>query len=174
MPLAVVFTGDIYALSADPAVTIAVNGGTTTLAPYGVAAATQRLETDLILGAEALITHARQAPMIHRDDDQATILPYADHPTDPAQVATEETPEHEIVTEQPADEHEITDQAEETESGILVRVLGPVEFDGGPPDLSEEERSLLPSLRWLAHQRLTRSVTRSGPMAVPLKAISNP
>ena len=143
MPLAVVITGDLTEPSVQPVVTVAIDGGTTTLRPYGIAAATQHLETDLILSAEALITHARRAPMVHRNDDQATILPHADHPTDPAQVPTEETPEHEIATEQPADEHEVTDQADETDSGILIRVLGPVEFDGGPDDLSEPERSLL-------------------------------
>ncbi len=143
MPLAVVITGDLTNQPVQPAVTVAIDGGTTTLEPYGIAAATQHLETDLILSAEALITHARRAPMVHRDDDQATILPHADHPTDPAQVATEETPEHEIATEQPADKHEVTDQADETDTGILIRVLGPVEFDGGPDDLSEPERSLL-------------------------------
>lgn len=143
MPLAVILSGDLAALQLAPSVTVAIEGGTTTLLPYGIAAATQHLETDLILSAEALITHARRAPMVHRNDDQDTIIPQADHPTDPAQVATEETPEHEIVTEQPADEHEVTDQADAADSGILIRVLGPVEFDGGPDDLSEPERSLL-------------------------------
>ncbi|MEM7325156.1 MAG: LysM peptidoglycan-binding domain-containing protein [Actinomycetota bacterium] len=148
-PLAVVVTGDgnqlehLNRLQQVPPVTVVIDGGTSTVLPYGVTAAVQQLDADLLLGAEALITHAGRAPMIHRDDDQATILPAADHPTDPANAATEETPEHEIVTEQPEGENEVTDQAEDGESGILIRVLGPVEIDGGPDDLSEEERSVL-------------------------------
>lgn len=143
VPLAVVFSGDLSDLGIRPSATLALDNETLRLEPYGFTAAMQYLDVDLILGVEALVNHSRQAPMIPRVDEQSTILPLSEHETDPAQVGTEETPEHELETELPAEEHEVTDQAEDADGGILIRVLGPVEFEGGPEDLTEDERSLL-------------------------------
>ncbi len=142
-PLAVVLSGDLDGTGIEPAITLSLDADTVRLEPHGFTAAVQYLDVDLIVGAEELIDHARRAPMVRRDDDQPTILPLSDHDTDPAQVATEETPQREIATELPAEEEEVTDQATTVDVGVLIRVLGPVELDGGPADLTEEEQSLL-------------------------------
>ena len=142
LPLAIVVSGDRQGVDLRPTATIELGDETLRLEPYGFTAAMQYLDVDLILGAEALVKHARTAPMVPRDDDQSTILPQSELDTDPAQVPTEETPERDIVTEVPDERLEITDQSEPG-SGMLIRVLGPVEFEGGPDDLTEDERSLL-------------------------------
>ena len=150
LPLAIVLSGDIDQLEAPPEAVVRLGDGTMRLDPYGFTAAMQHLDVEPLLGVEELVAHARRAPMVPRVDqpdgpgwvgDERGDP--ADRATDPAQAPTEETPEHEIPTELPAEEHEITDQAEEAESGMLIRVLGPVEVEGGPADLVEAERSLL-------------------------------
>ncbi len=138
MPLAVVFTGDFDRLATEPETMIRLDAETLRLEPHGFTAAMQYLDVDLVLGAESLIAHARRAPMVLRAD-VASANPMADLDTDPAQVPTEETPEHEIATELPAEEHEVTDQAEDGDSGMLIRVLGPVVIEGGPADLDGAE-----------------------------------
>ena len=143
LPLAVVFSGDLTQLPAAPEAVIRLDDDRLTLEPHGFTAAMQYLDIDLIAGAAALVNHARNAPMVLRRPDQPGAFA-ADHETDPAQVPTEETPEQEIVTELPAEEQEITDRSgDENETGMLIRVLGPVEIEGGPTGLSEPERSLL-------------------------------
>ncbi len=144
LPVAVVLSGEQPA-TAEPIevnATIRLDGEVLRLEPYGFTAAMQYLDVDLVLGTEALINHARRAPMVPRSDDQDTILPMVELPTDPAQVPTEETPDGEVLTELPIEEHEITDQADD-DAGILIRVLGPVEFQGAPDGLTEPERSML-------------------------------
>lgn len=169
LPLAIVFSGDLTQLPVQPETIVRLDGDTVRLEPHGFTAAMQYLDVDLVLGAEALVSHARQAPMVLRTDNldpgaamngavttadaglgpngpgggRAGANGAGDQTTDPAQAPTEETPEHDIVTESPAEEHEITDQAEDADSGILIRLLGPVEFEGAPEGLNEPERSLL-------------------------------
>ncbi len=143
LPLAVVFSGDLTRLSTAPEAVVRLGDDRLTLEPYGFTAAMQYLDINLLAGTSALVDHARNAPLVlRRPEDPGAVAD--DHDTDPAQVPTEETPEREIITELPPGEEEVTDRSEEDpDSGILIRVLGPVEFEGGPAGLSEPERSLL-------------------------------
>lgn len=139
LPLAVVLTGDVDGAGIDPMARIALDGETLRLEPYGFTAAANHLDIDLILGVQSLIDQAGRARMVVRpDDEQATILP-AEIATDPAHVETEETPEHDIVTELPPEGDEVTDQATDDDVGILIRVLGPLQVDNGPPELDEAD-----------------------------------
>ncbi len=141
LPLAVVVAGDCDPEVLRPTATISLGDDTLRIEPYGFTAAMQYLDVDLILGAEALVNHARTAPMVPADQS-AISSTMVDFDTDPAQTPTEETPQRDIVTELPEEEHEVTDRSD-TEAGTLIRLLGPVEFEGGPEGLSEEERSML-------------------------------
>ncbi len=143
MPLAVVFSGDLTDTGINPRAVLDIGGEVTRLDPYGFSATTQHLDHDLLIGAEALLQHARHAPMIERSED-GLALAAADFETDEANEATEETPEHDIVTERPnGTEAEVTDQATDGGRGMLIKILGPLEVSGGPEGLSEEELSLL-------------------------------
>ena len=158
IPLAVVFSGDLEGTGIEPAVTIEIEGGTTTVKPYGFVAATQYLSEEMVVGVEALIGHARNAAMVRRanlphpiiassESESASDLVLdltSDAEPHQGEVPTEESPERDIVTEQTDDETpEITDQATSGDGGLLIRVLGPLEVSGGPVDLREEEQSLL-------------------------------
>ena len=141
LPLAVVVAGDGNGLPVEPSVRIETDGDRVTVHPFGLTAAAEPINEDVLLGLSALVNHARRAPMMVRND-QATILP-SDVVTDPAQAPTEETPQHEIVTELPTEGDEITER-DDDDAGVLIRVLGPIEIEGGPPvELAEEQRSLL-------------------------------
>ncbi len=142
LPLAVIFVAETLDPELAIEAVVKLEAHTLKLEPHGFTAATQFLDIDVLQGAERLIDHARRAPMVARADDELAGED-DEQPTDPAQLPTEETPEHEIVTELPAEEHEITDQAEDAESGLLIRVLGSVQIEGGAADLDEAERSLL-------------------------------
>jgi nucleoid-associated protein YgaU len=153
LPLAVVLVGDPANRSIRPSLTATIADGRVHLDPLGLAAVFQVLDEELLLGVEALIDHARRAPIVarpevvwapgdggrHRGEGSGRATA-----GDPSQVPTEETPEHEIATELPDDDgEEITDRAGDDDRGLLIRVLGPVEVEGGPSALSEEERSIL-------------------------------
>ncbi len=141
VPLAIVFSGDLAGTGIRPRATLDIDGEVTTLEPFGFVAATQHLDDDLMIGTEALLTHARQAPMVART---AGLPSAADVDTDQANASTEETPEHDIATERPqGEEPEVTDQSTGGDGGMLIRVLGPLTVEGGPDDLVEEELSLL-------------------------------
>ncbi|MEM7272984.1 MAG: hypothetical protein AAF547_07905 [Actinomycetota bacterium] len=142
LPLAVVCAGAGGELPVPPTVRVVTDGDRVTIEPFGLTAAAQPLDEELLVGMTALVNHARRAPMMARND-LPTVLP-ADHPTDPAQAPTEETPEHDIDTELPTEDEELTEREGDDDEGMLIRVLGPVQIEGGPPvEFTEEQRSVL-------------------------------
>ena len=160
LPVAVVLVGSPALTSLRPSMTVVASQGRVRLEPLGLGAVAGDLGLDAILGVEALIDHARRAPLVPRPDPTWAMAeaveagdrlptgalqpPRRDRDdTDPAQAPTEETPEHEIATELPPDDDEITDRSDDDDRGLLIRVLGPVEIEGGPDDLTEPQRSIL-------------------------------
>ncbi|MEL6983193.1 MAG: bacterial transcriptional activator domain-containing protein, partial [Actinomycetota bacterium] len=158
LPLAVLAVGPVPTGGTGPSMTISADQERVRLEPLGMAAVALDLDLDLVLGVEALIDHARRAPIVPRPEltwaeAEFDADPDADRPTgalssavaNPAQAPTEETPEHDIATERPSDDEgeEVTDRSDDRESGLLIRVLGPVEVEGGPSDLSEREVAIL-------------------------------
>lgn len=150
LPLAVVLSGDIATLDLpafgiQDAVEVNVAEEILELRPYGFKAAMQYLDVDLVLGTESLIRYAEESPLVHQEtlvgvlDNAAAI---SDVPTDPAQRQTERTPAGDVITEQPEQEHEITDQDQGGE-GLFVRVLGPVEVEGASASLSDAAQSVI-------------------------------
>ncbi len=150
IPLAVVLSGDLNTvdragLGLHDAVEVNVAEEILELKPYGFKAAMQFLDVDLVLGTESLIRYAEESPLVPQEtlinslDNAAAV---SDMPTDPAQIATERTPAGDVVTEQPEQEHEVTDQ-NQGEEGLLVRVLGPVEVEGVSGQLSDAALSMM-------------------------------
>ncbi len=167
LPLAIVAIGPVPGDPSGAGMTITAEPDLVRLEPLGLSAVALDLEVDLILGAEALIDHARRAPIVPRPEiawAEAEIVVDGEDPNaieglppigggsapasddlDPAQRPTEETPEHEIATERPADDDgdDVTDRSDDQESGLLIRVLGPVLVEGGPGGLSEVQTAVL-------------------------------
>lgn len=146
LPLAIVFSGDVEGAGITPFVSIDLSEDILELRPYGFKAIMQSLDVDLVLGTESLINHAQQTPMMPRTEAVSPLeehLDYAaqqfDHPTDPANVPTEETPEQDLVTVLPDAANEVTDQ--QGTDGLSIRVLGQVEVEGGTEALNDLESS---------------------------------
>ncbi len=185
VPLSVVLVGPPADPSFRPSMVVDIDDNQVRLEPLGLSARAPSFDLELIIGVEALIDHARRAPIVPRpeptwvDDEAAAgaIAPLTPPPATlgagPSQAPTEETPEHEIVTELPTEDDEITDRSDDDDTGLLIRVLGPVEIEGGPSaldDLSEPQRSILAFLALAGpstRQQIARAVGPAGPDGSP-------
>ncbi|MEM9566632.1 MAG: hypothetical protein AAGA93_28685, partial [Actinomycetota bacterium] len=185
LPLSVVLVGPPGDPAFRPSMIVDLTDDRVRLEPLGLSARAPSFDLDLIIGVEALIDHARRAPIVPRpeptwsDDGAAASVgaPLAPPPTatvgDPSQTPTEETPEHEIVTELPTEDEEITDRSDDDDTGLLIRVLGPVEIEGGPSgldELSEPQRSILAFLALAGPStvdQIARAVAPPGPDGAP-------
>jgi hypothetical protein len=150
--------------------------------PHGLAAGRHGLDLDLVVGVEALIDHARSAPLIPRPDAEwdESFEPLGDHTDNGAVDGTDSgavdrtdngaagsaghadqsvagqnvpaagrfdeagpvaaepgRPQVDVETVVPARASESTDQEVEIDQGLLIRVLGPVELEGGLPESLE-------------------------------------